>query len=400
MGLALNRNFLTLEMLSGFMKKTGQKKTRLRELLILALLLKLTTFLIIYLASHLLPFCYECYANGLSNLAVRPWSSWLSFGTWDARHYTYLVELGYRDFVPSAAFYPLLPWLTFIVTWFGPNALLAGYIVSNAASVAAIILFYKLVANWWDDEVAFYASLLLMLFPTGFYLNLMYSESLFLALVLAVFYLWDKKRPLLAALGAFFASLARPLGVLLIIPLLSELPRLLLTKYRKDTLLLAPLFIALGALAGFSFYLLFMAFSTGSPWTGFAAQEFFLAKNNLLNLFHPWQWLQANFLNIDLELHGFINSIIDRIVFGLYLISLYFIYRLKQPRLFWYSVVMGVVPALSGIMMAYTRYVLMVFPIFIVLALWNRRNILYIALPSYALQILLLIMHALNFWVA
>lgn len=64
------------------------------------------------------------------------------FATWDAAHYLYLSEVGYRHDVASCAFYPLWPLL---VRWCaalaGGSHLIAGLVLSNLFSLAAWVLF-------------------------------------------------------------------------------------------------------------------------------------------------------------------------------------------------------------------------------------------------------------------
>ncbi|MBI4836352.1 MAG: hypothetical protein HY817_03765 [Candidatus Abawacabacteria bacterium] len=377
-----------------------QNKLHLKELILVALILKVTVFVIIFLAGHLLPFCYHCYVNDLAYLPVQSWTPWLSFGTWDARHYSYLVDMGYMQDFASNAFYPLFPLLVGAVKVFISNTLIAGFLVANAASLVALVLFFLLVKRYFTESIAFYSSIFLLLFPTSFYLSLMYSESLFLALVLAFFYFWEKQSYYLAAMMGFLLSLSRPLGVLIIIPLLAEL---ITTSFKQKGIRQIwsdYAVMILGTIAGFSAYLLFMTLMTGSPWAGFIAQRYFVTENSIYNLIDIGGWLQRNFLTVDWSLHSFTSSILDRLFFLAYLLCLMPIYKKVPKRFFWYSVVMGMVPALSGMFMAYTRYLLMVFPVFILLALLAKNRTPYVAMPLLMLQILFLIMHVLNFWVA
>lgn len=382
---------------SFFMAK--KVSSRLLELLLITLIVKVMIFIIIYLASNLLPFCYECYANDLEYLPVYPWSSWLSFSTWDARHYSYLVDTGYHGDMASNAFYPLFPILVFLLRLIIPNTLLAGFIVSNLASLAAVALFFLLVKKLYSEEVAFHSGLFMLLFPTGFYLSLMYSESLFLAFVFGFFYLWESEEYSVAALVAFLLSLARPLGVLVLVPVVVDLVWQWwkfhsLQKLGRNVLLIV------ASTLGFGAYLLFMYFTTGAIWQGFEAQRFFIAENSLTNLLHPWAWLEKNFLSIELTLHSFTTSLIDRLFFFGYLCGLAGVYKFLEKRYFWYALVMGLIPALLGSFMAYTRYLLVVFPLFILLAIISGKKSPYVAIPFLMLQMLFLIMHVLNFWIA
>jgi hypothetical protein len=158
--------------------------------------------------------------------------------------------------------------------------------------------------------------------------------------------------------------------------------------------------LLLGFITGFLLYLCIMKYFTGSFFSGFDAQTLYVANNSLGNLFHPISWFQRNFLNIHYTFNGYTTSILNRIFFGFYLILLYFVYKYLDKTLFIYSFILGMIPALTGDFMSYIRYLLVVFPIFIVLSLKFQKNPYFIIIPSFVFQILLLIAHALNYWVA
>jgi len=124
-----------------------------------------------------------------------------------------------------------------------------------------------------------------------------------------------------------------------------------------------------------------------------------VAGNSLQNLLHPLLWFKRNFIEITLTLHNYTTSIIDRLFFAGFLASLFGIYKNADKIFFYYALVMGLVPALLGNFMAYTRYLVVVFPIFIILALIFKNKSPYVIIPLFMMQIFFLVIHSLNYWV-
>jgi len=101
---------------------------------------------------------------------------------WDFGYYQKIAEFGYEAKNGSLAFYPLFPWLLRLVAYISGSYLAAGLIVSGIASVAAAVLLRRLVQLDYDSGVALRSAWFLLIFPTGYFLHVGYSESLFLAL--------------------------------------------------------------------------------------------------------------------------------------------------------------------------------------------------------------------------
>jgi hypothetical protein len=151
-------------------------------------------------------------ARGHFNL----WSQW---SDWDGRWYAAIATGGYRPDLRRFAFFPLLPLLeAWLRGYLGGSAAAAGVAVSLAASCAAFTLLYQRVSEWSDEATAERAVRYLALFPTGFFLAVAYTESLFLALALACMRALDRRRWLAAGVTGALAALTRNAGVLLALP--------------------------------------------------------------------------------------------------------------------------------------------------------------------------------------
>ncbi|HET7856304.1 MAG TPA: mannosyltransferase family protein [Gaiellaceae bacterium] len=140
---------------------------------------------------------------------------------WDSVWFLRIAEHGYGSLEgAAAAFYPLYPATVGLVgrAFFG-HYVLAGIVVSLAASLAAFVLFHDLAESKLGADGARRAVLYLALFPMTLFLLAVYSEALFLLLTVAAFVLAERRRFLPAGLVAGLALLTRPVGVALLPPL-------------------------------------------------------------------------------------------------------------------------------------------------------------------------------------
>jgi len=372
----------------------------LKKIIIIALLVKFAIFFVIIIAYFTFPFNMSVYSSVLVSLPRETVNLFTAFKTWDGSYYLFLAENGYPHGVTtSAAFFPLYPFLIRSVGFLLlGNTLAAGLLISSLCSLLATVYFYLFVKKLYSAPAAFTACLYMIAFLTFFYTSLVYTEGLFLLLVIAFFYyLYEKKFSPCLILGILI-PLTRPTGILVIVPLLAylvlDVRNAGKANVTKNSLLL------LGFIAGFMLYLGIMNFFTGSFFSGFEAQTPFISHNSLDNLLQPLVWFQKNFLTVRYTLNGYTTSILNRVFFGLFLVLLWFIYRYTDTTLFVYSLAMGMVPALSDSFVSYIRYLCVIFPIFIVLSLkWQKRPWVII-IPMAVLQIVLLTAHALNYWVA
>jgi hypothetical protein len=152
--------------------------------------------------------------DGFLGSLLNPWAHW--DGVW----YIKIAHAGYADADGSTAFFPLFPLiLRLLGTLFGGDLLVAGIVLSLVCFAVSVYVLFKLVALDFDDRVATRAVIYLSVFPTSFFLQAVYTESLFLLLTLACFYWAREERWRLAGLAGLLAALTRSTGVLLVIPM-------------------------------------------------------------------------------------------------------------------------------------------------------------------------------------
>lgn len=151
---------------------------------------------------------------------------------WDACWYMKIATYGYEPGEGSVAFFALFPTLVSVVGAIPfVNLPLAGLVVSGAAYVAAIVGLLRLVGRDFGTGVARRTVLFLSVFPGAFFLFAPFTEALFLALVAWTLERARRRDWALAAVLGFAAGLTRAPGMLLALPIAWEL----LTAVRSET---------------------------------------------------------------------------------------------------------------------------------------------------------------------
>jgi hypothetical protein len=379
---------------------------QLARLLILYAIMKASLTAVGLLGSQLLPFDGMRYSTNLV-FELQQLPDWLrSFNTWDTQHYLLLAERGYGVNPVSNVFFPLYPFLIrSLAPITGGHSLIAAWLLSNAASLLVPYFMYKLCRTFLDADQSFRSGMLLMSFPTAFYMSAAYAEALFLALCLAAFYYLFVKDVLRSTICCALLPLVRAQGLLFIVPigvLFLETALRTEERGRRGALIQAlreygpP---AAGALAGAGAYFIFCRITMGGYLVGLDAHQLNVSDYSLMNLLKPLAWFTRNFADVTLQLHGYTDSALDRAAFILCLPLLVGVALTQRPSLFAYAAVAMLVPALSGNFMSYLRHLLVVFPMFIFLGsrAWRTE---YLAVPMFALQVLLYLLHTGGYWVA
>jgi Mannosyltransferase (PIG-V) len=183
---------------------------------------------------------------------------------WDSDFFLRIAEDGYDR--ASAAFHPLYPALVAVLgrAFFG-HYLLAGVVISLLAALGSFLLLHRIAEERLGADGARRTVLYLAVFPTALFLQAVYSESLFLLLVLASFVLAERQRFAAAGIVAGLAILTRAAGLAL-------LPALALLAWRHRDRLRALAGVAL-AIPVAAIYPLVLWQQIGDPWAFTDAQD-------------------------------------------------------------------------------------------------------------------------------
>jgi len=327
-----------------------------------------------------------------------PFGTFNIWAHWDGEHYVALAAGGYMqppDNV-SPAFFPLYPMLmrSFAGLFGGPlspGALsLWGVLLSLVFLPFALYFVYRISEHGWGPDAAKGAVLVLAFFPTAFFLNAAYTESLFLALSAgSLWALRVRRNLLLACVLAGLATATRNVGVFLLVPLLYEWFR------DRDRYGWRAVYLAL-APSGLILYAAYLWARFGSPllfyteqgrWGRETAGPLMILVNILREsgegigrLFGPGLLVAPSLGKLADRASGAQNTF-DLILLGVIVAVLILGLRVLPPDLSAYAFLL-VAPALlfgtpQNPLMGLSRYALAAFPLFIVLGvlLKDRRSL-------------------------
>lgn len=159
---------------------------------------------------------------------ARPLQAHQGLFAWDAAFYRDIAAHGY-DAVDRTGlrFFPLVPLLARGVAWLpGVDTGLGLLVVANVSALVAGVVLWRLV--WHerhDDDLARRAVWIAYLAPPAFVLVMGYAEATLMLCVSVALLGLRTKRWWVAALAAYFAGLARPVGLLLVVPAIIEVLR-------------------------------------------------------------------------------------------------------------------------------------------------------------------------------
>jgi len=248
----------------------------------------LVTRVIVFAGAYLSDIALPMVANDEPRGALAIWHRW------DTVWYAEIVDQGY-SYTPgeksSVAFFPLYPLLISILKPVLGDTVAAGLLISNIAFLGTLILLYRLIEAKFDSRAtAGRAVFYLASFPTAFFFTTAYTESLFLLLSVAAADAAHGRRWGWAAVCGALCAATRSFGVLIGLLVLLEwlaahgwtvsairqagtwqkLRAALRTDWRS---LVVICLIPLGLLA----YMLYLAATVGDPlafWTAQAAWGF------------------------------------------------------------------------------------------------------------------------------
>lgn len=330
---------------------------------------------------------------------------WLwSWGNFDGVHYLKIAKDFYSAYY-TQTFFPLYPMLTRLISLIlFNNYFLAAFIISNLSLIGFIFIFCKLLILDGFKEKLKWILLFLFIFPTSFYFGGIYSESLFLLLLISSLYCARRKKWLLAGLLGGLASATRLFGLFLIVPLIYEW----IIQYRDSkksqkqllnlmTLILIPL--------GLVSYMVYLYFQFNDPLLFWHAQPAFGAARSGGWIVNPFQvvyrYLKILF-TVSLISIGFWNALFEfvSLIFVSWILIIGHIRRLR-PSYLMFSWISLIVPSLTGTLSSLPRYVLIIFPIYIILGTLKSFKIkIILSLVFLVLLLISALLFTRGYWVA
>jgi hypothetical protein len=288
------------------------------------------------------------------------------------------------------------------------NYYIAELVLANLCFYLALVLFYRLLVQDFEPTVARNAMFYLAFSPYGVFFFVGYNESLFLMLSLATFFFLQRQRYFLAGLCGFLAALTRAQGVLLIVPfVVVVIQRFWMSQDtqtswpQKVRASIPTILIPLGVAA----YMVYLFYTKGDA-LAFSTQEALSWDRHLtFPLVSIAATIQTFFTEPDLHFHvlngldlAFVLLPLAALILGWKRQPLHYSLFAVALLIFDTSYPQGFLEPLT----AAPRYMLVIFPIIVALAIWGKRPhidriILACFIPMFVLNVAFFVSH---YWVA
>lgn len=304
---------------------------------------------------------------------------------WDGFWYRFIASHGYGPPTPeiAAAFFPVYPLLVRALKFVVGDAQVASLLVSNGCLIAASLLLVRLLRLDYDELVCRRAITFLMFNPVSFFLSAAYSESTFLLLSIGALLAARQHKWLLAAICGGCLTATRAPGLMIGAPLLTEYA----LQWRERGVAIwqfvqPKLFWLALVPAGLAVHLLYFYIKRGDFFLPMHAQ----ASGWKKTLTWPWQ----TFLHPDNFSPSHIPLYQAIVGFALVLAIAGFFLKLR-PTYLVYVVVAMLFYLAWGSLEGLPRYVSVLFPLQLVLALSSLRwSWLYEPLLAFSIGLLAL----------
>jgi hypothetical protein len=329
------------------------------------------------------------------------------FGGFDGVHYLGIARFGYFAQY-TQAFFPLYPLLIRLISliFHDQYGIISAQSLSLICLIGATYFLKKLLSLEYRMLEINWIIFFLLIFPTSFYFAAIYTESFFLFLLVLSFWFARLNKWKTSAFFALLASATRVTGIFLILALIveqqdSEITNIFSKKFTsqrakkilfvlKDITISPYLWISLLGILGYMGYLQFVFHDALYFWH--AQSAFGAARQTSIVLLPQVLWRYAKILtSVSFSSEAFLIAAFEILAFILTFVCLVY-GHIKKIRFSYlvFSWLVLLVPTLTGTLTSIPRYILLCFPIYIVLGTMQRKQVKI--LMSFILLFLLIFM--------
>lgn len=307
--------------------------------------------------------------GGPANYQIAPkLFAWANF---DGEHYLSIAIFGYQKL--EQAFFPVYP---MVISFFAKpfsfdlsssllNYTIVGLLISNVSFLLAMLLLFKLILIDFPKKIAFITIIIIVLFPTSFYFGSVYNESLFLLLSVSSFYFARKGNWFLAGVFGAVASATRVFGVLL-------LPALIIEAYQQKEKFSKVFWIILIPF-GLILYMLYQYITVGDPLSFYHLQKIVGQQHQQGVILLPQVYYRyiKMLMSVD-STQPIYQTILLEFVIGIlfFLLPVYGYFKKIRLSYLVFAMLGFLLPTVQGSLSSFPRYVIVLFPSFLSMALW------------------------------
>ncbi len=294
---------------------------------------------------------------------------------WDAGWYVDIARDGYEwdgEGEASVAFFPLFPMLLKAALVVIPDSFLYLFAVllNHAIFFVALLPVWLYAYRFGGRPVAQRTLLFLCLFPTGFFFNAVYTEALFLLVSATALLALHRSNYLVAGAAGFLTSLTRPSGVLLGLPFLIQLWRDRTDDWRASVVRGWPIVLIP---TGLFVYMGYLWYAFGRPLAFVEVQDAWGHVQMLPTtaIIDSFRYLLETETRDVFFVMGAVNTFLT-------VWALVMAFVIIRSDSLGSSFALGAImmPLVAGVesmpVVSMARYVLILFPLFIPLAIWAR----------------------------
>lgn len=346
------------------------------------LLLNLLLYLFIINFDKQIPFNKENYLNNFHHFFEDPrikggeFNFLNSLGQSDSQWYLKIATAGYPKNPSDVyfqgykgswevliyAFFPLYPIILYLFNFLFKNIELTAFVVANLLMILNFFSLYFVISKLFKPDLAFKTIFLIFTFPFSIFFRSYFTEGLYLFLLVWFSYFLIKKKFLLSAFFLGFLNITRGNGLFLNFMLLYYIIIGIQNKYSLKKAFLA---IAL-LVAPFFAWMYFNFLNTGNYLYFYFVQGNWFPSTNI---FEP---ILSNIVTIlsfnDLRFHLFHSSKVDVIAIIVSGALIFFSRKFLPNKLWWISFSLWILPLVFKDIMSFSRYLIIIFPLFIYLA--------------------------------
>lgn len=334
------------------------------------LIWRIGLIVILFFAIRFLPNQANFLGGGLGNYLDNPYLwAWANF---DGEHYLSIAQRGYGfGEEPFFPFYPL------VIRILG-GGIEFGLIVSHLSLLVALVGLYKLIRLDYSAKIAKTTIILLLIFPTSFYFGSVYTESLFLALTVWFFYALKKREMAKIFILGTLASGTKLIGSIFLVPF---------------------------GLLGYMYYL---QKTVGDPLAFVHNITIFGEQRSSIPILLPqvfYRYFFKIFPNLNYSYFPVVFTTFIELSVAIAFLMLVVISFKKLKLSYSLYLAFGyLIPTLSGSFSSLPRYVLVLFPAFMLTAMWVVKQSAVVRFLVYALLVTGLIistaMFTRGYWLA
>lgn len=281
----------------------------------------------------------------------------------DGEHYISIAQHGYQPL--THAFFPLYPLSIKFASFLSKDfttLVVAGVFISYTSFFIGLFMLFKLLQIDFSQRISLWVLTLLILFPMSFYFSAVYTESLFFCLTISSCYFYRKEKYILSGILGGLAAATRVVGIFLFPAFIIEM---LLVKKKVSLWLCAIPF-------GFIAYLVYLYLIIGNPLAFYNELSIFGIQRQGSFVMLPqvfFRYLKI-ITTIGMENYLFWVTLFELVIAsgGLILILKGFKNKIRISYLI-YTLLSFILPTFTGSFSSLPRYILTLFPLFILLGI-------------------------------